>query len=118
MKWVLAEPEAGVAAALSDQVGLHPLIARLLVNRGITDAADARFFLSCELSELSDPGIFSQMDRAVGRIRVAIDAREQVVVYGDYDVDGVSGVLLYLALTSLGARVDAYIPDRMTEGYG
>jgi single-stranded-DNA-specific exonuclease len=119
MKWVLAEADAGVAASLSDETGLHPLIARLLVNRGIFKAEEVRSFLSRGFSELSDPGIFSQMHRAVGRIRAAIEAREQVVVYGDYDVDGVSGAsLLYLALASLGARVDAYLPDRMTEGYG
>jgi len=119
MKWVLAETDAGIAASLSDEAGLHPLIARLLVNRGIIKGEDARSFLSCGLSELSDPGIFSQMHHAVSRIRAAIEAREQVVVYGDYDVDGVSGAsLLYLALASLGARVDTYLPDRMTEGYG
>jgi single-stranded-DNA-specific exonuclease len=119
MQWVLAEPDAGVAATLSDQAGLHPLVARLLVNRGITDAGDAQFFLACELSALSEPRIFSHMDRAVRRIRTALEAREQIVVYGDYDVDGVSGTaLLYLALKRLGALVSAYIPDRMTEGYG
>jgi single-stranded-DNA-specific exonuclease len=119
MKWVLTEPDNGVAAALAGQAGIHPLVARLMVNRGITDAAEARSFLSCDLAALSDPGIFSMMERAVGRIRAAIKSREQIVVYGDYDVDGVSGAsLLDLALTSLGGRVVTYIPDRMTEGYG
>jgi single-stranded-DNA-specific exonuclease len=119
MKWVLTEPDNGVAAALAGQAGIHPLVARLIVNRGITDEAEARSFLSCDLAALSDPGIFSMMERAVGRIRAAIESREQIVVYGDYDVDGVSGAsLLHLALTSLGGRVVTYIPDRMTEGYG
>ncbi len=119
MKWVLTEPDNGVAAALAGQAGIHPLVARLMVNRGITDEAEARSFLSCDLAALSDPAIFSMMERAVGRIRAAIESREQIVVYGDYDVDGVSGAsLLHLALTSLGGRVVAYIPDRMTEGYG
>jgi len=119
MKWVLAEADNKAATALADKAGLHPLIARLMVNRGITDPADARTFLACDLSTLSDPGIFSQMGTATDRIRAAIAAREKIAVYGDYDVDGVSGAsLLYLVLRHLDANVACYIPDRMTEGYG
>ena len=119
MKWVLAESEAGVADKLSDQAGLHPLIARLMVNRGITDPVTARSFLSSDLSGLSDPRIFTDMEKAVRRIRDAVSAREKIVVYGDYDVDGVTGAaILFLALKDLGATVECYIPDRMTEGYG
>jgi len=119
MKWLLAETDHGLAASLAERAGLHPLIAKLMVNRGITDPSVARLFLSCDLSTISDPGIFSQMEKAVHRIRAAIAAQEQIVVYGDYDVDGVTGsAVLYLALKRLGARVESYIPDRMTEGYG
>ncbi len=119
IKWVLAEPDAAAADVLSNEAGLHPLIARLMVIRGISGPEAARFFLSCDLSGLSDPGIFSQMDRAVGRIRRAIEGREKIAVYGDYDVDGVTGSsLLFLALKRLGAEVSCYIPDRMAEGYG
>jgi single-stranded-DNA-specific exonuclease len=119
MKWVLAETDAGLAAMLSEKEGLHPLISRLMVNRGIRGAADARSFLSCDLSTLSGPGIFSGMERAVSRIRAAIEDRGLIVVYGDYDVDGVSGsALLSLVLKRLGARVESYIPDRLREGYG
>lgn len=119
MKWVLTESDSGAAAALADAAGLHPLIARLLVNRGITAPQEALSFIACDLSLLSDPDIFSQMDKAVGRIRTAITNREKIVVYGDYDVDGVTGSsLLYLALRALGAEVNVYIPDRMSEGYG
>ena len=119
MKWVLAEADDGAAAALVEQAGLHPLIARLMVNRGITAPQEALSFLACDLSGLSDPGIFSQMEKAVGRIRASIAGNEKIVVYGDYDVDGVTGAsLLWLALRELGAQVDCYIPDRMTEGYG
>ncbi len=119
MKWVLAEPDAAAAESLSSAAGLHPLIARLMVIRGITRPEAAQFFLSCDLSGLSDPGSFSQMDRSVERIRKAIADREKIVVYGDYDVDGVTGSsLLFLALKQLGAEVECYIPDRMTEGYG
>jgi len=119
MKWVLAEADDVATAALAEQAGLHPLIARLLVNRGITEPKAALSFLACDLSTLSEPGIFSQMEKAVGRIRAAIVSSEKIVVYGDYDVDGVTGAsLLYLTLKELGAKVDCYIPDRMTEGYG
>lgn len=119
MKWVLAGSDSGVADALAGKAGLHPLIARLMVIRGITDPLSARAFLSCELSTLSDPALFSQMEKAVTRIRAAITARENIVVYGDYDVDGVTGAsLLYLVLRHLGSEVQCYIPDRMTEGYG
>ncbi len=119
MKWVLAESDESAVTALGMHAGLHPLIARLLVNRGITVEADARFFLSCELSTLSDPAIFAQMEHSVARIRTAIASGEKIVVYGDYDVDGVSGTsLLFLVLRRLGARVGSYIPNRITEGYG
>ena len=119
MKWVLAEHDAGAVSRLSVQAGIHPLIARLMVGRGITDAAAALIYLSTDLSSLSDPGVFSGMDRAVGRIRQAISSNELIIIYGDYDVDGVTGAaLLFLALQQLGARVESYIPDRMTEGYG
>lgn len=119
MKWVLAESDGVVAAELAEQAGLHPLIAGLMVNRGITEPSDARAFLACDLSALSDPALFSQMEKAVARVRTAITNREKIVVYGDYDVDGVTGAsLLYLALKELGAVVDCYLPDRMSEGYG
>ncbi|MGC1455338.1 MAG: single-stranded-DNA-specific exonuclease RecJ [Nitrospirota bacterium] len=119
MKWVLAGSDDSVTAALAEQADLHPLIARLMVNRGITRASDALSFLSCDLSAISDPGVFSQMEKAVGRIRAAIARGERIVVYGDYDVDGVTGAsLLFLALRQSGGNVACYIPDRMTEGYG
>ncbi len=119
IKWILAEPDAGVAESLARDAGLHPLISRLLVIRGISNAAEAREFLSCEFTSLSDPVIFSGMDLAVGRIKKAVSAREKIVVYGDYDVDGITGTaLLSLALKSLGADAHTYIPDRMSEGYG
>ncbi len=119
MKWVLAEPDSRIADTLSDQAGLHPLIARLMVNRGITDPAAAKSFLSCDLSMVSDPAMYCHMDRAVDRVRTAIAASENIVVFGDYDVDGVTGTaLLYLVLKGLGAKVSGYIPDRIAEGYG
>ncbi len=85
----------------------------------MTDPADVRAFLSCELAALSGPEIFIGMEKAVARIRAALSAHEKIAVYGDYDVDGVTGAtLLFLALKSLNADVISYIPDRITEGYG
>ena len=119
MKWVLAQHDPGTVSRLADQAGLHPLVARLMVGRGIFDAADAHAFLAADLSTLTDPGILAGMDAAVRRVRDAVAARERIVVYGDYDVDGVTGAsVLFLALRDLGADVDVYIPDRVTEGYG
>jgi single-stranded-DNA-specific exonuclease len=118
-KWVLAEPDSHSADKLSDEAGLHPLIARLLVNRGITSPAAAKTFLSCDLSRVSDPAMYCHMDKAVSRVRTAISANQKIVVFGDYDVDGVTGTsLLYLVLKELGAKVSSYIPDRISEGYG
>lgn len=119
MKWVLAEHDAGAVSRLSDQAGIHPLIARLMIARGITDSAAALAFINSDLISLSNPHIFRGMDTAVGRIRDALSSHEKIVVFGDYDVDGVTGAaLLFLTLRELGADVDPYIPDRMTEGYG
>jgi single-stranded-DNA-specific exonuclease len=90
-----------------------------MIARGIADAAAALSFLSSDLTSLSHPHIFRGMDAAVGRIREALSSRHKIVVFGDYDVDGVTGAaVLFLTLRELGADVDCYIPDRMTEGYG
>jgi single-stranded-DNA-specific exonuclease len=119
MKWVLVASDDEIVTTLARNAGLHPLVARLMVNRGITNPTTARAFLECELSTLSDPGIFSQMPETVERIRRAVSGHEHITVYGDYDVDGVTGTsLLYLVLRDMGAEVSWYIPDRMTEGYG
>ncbi len=119
MKWVLLQSDDRAVSKLADDMGVNPVIATLLANRGIDTPAAARSFLSNGISDLSDPGLFLHMERAVRRIKAAISHREQIVVYGDYDVDGVTGsALLYLALRGAGADVRSYIPDRLTEGYG
>ncbi len=119
MKWAIAEVDDEAAFRLAERAGIHPLIARLLIARGITDAAAAVSFLSNDLTSLSDPRAFRDMSRAVDRIRKAVSAGERIVIYGDYDVDGVTGAaVLFHALHGVGAQADCYIPDRMTEGYG
>ena len=99
--------------------GLHPLVGQLLWSRGLTDPDKVDAFLHVTWSQLHDPNQLRDMDRAVERIRQAIERGERVAVYGDFDTDGVTGVvLLYQALTGLGLDVLPYIPKRKEEGYG
>ena len=95
------------------------LMAQLLHNRGLDDADAARVYLSPKLTDLHDPERLSGAADAAERIRRAIDAHERIVLYGDYDVDGMTGVaILYRALKMLAADVHYYIPHRIDEGYG
>ena len=116
--WVVSPPRPE-ADALAEALSLPPAIARVLVNRRILTADEARAFLYGGLDGLHDPYLMKGMDRAVDRIRVAIDRGEKILVFGDYDVDGVlSTVMLKKALATLGAEVDYFIPERLTDGYG
>ena len=94
-------------------------MAKILVNRGVEDANVARAFLDPQMEDLIDPFTMRDMTEASARIWKAIDADEQIMVHGDYDVDGVtSTALLVRTLGALGARVRFYIPTRLEEGYG
>lgn len=118
-RWVLAEEDVDAAAALGAQLGLAPLVSRLLVSRGYRDAEDAKRFLFPGIRDLHDPYLLLGMDLAVTRIRQAIDGGERIRVYGDYDADGVtSTALMHRLLSRLGADFDTYIPHRSKEGYG
>ena len=104
---------------LAPRLKVSPLGAQLLYNRGIVELALVRELLAPDLTGLHDPFLLPQMDRAVERIRRAIDAGETVAVYGDFDADGVTATaLLQGALTALGGRAIAYIPHRVREGHG
>ena len=119
MRWF--EPAANPATVdrLSRELSLPATIARILALRGIENAEAAQRFLSPSLSQLHNPFLMAGMDAAVGRIHRALDQREKVLIYGDYDVDGTMAVVVLLtALRALGAQVDAHIPDRMVDGYG
>jgi len=120
-RWVLkpgGDPEkvAHLAAAL----GVAPALAELLVQRDVNTFAEARAFFRPELSNLHDPFLMKDMDKAVERIIKAIETGEKILVYGDYDVDGTTAVaLVYTFLRELGHdKIDFYIPDRYAEGYG
>ncbi|HPW16913.1 MAG TPA: single-stranded-DNA-specific exonuclease RecJ [Candidatus Aminicenantes bacterium] len=116
--WVVSPPRPE-ADALAAALAIPPAIARVLVNRKVLTPDAARAFLHGGLEGLHDPYLMKDMDRAVERVAAAIERREKILVFGDYDVDGVlSTVMLKKALTSLGADVDHFIPERLTEGYG
>ncbi len=120
--WVLREradaPESEITA-LGEQMGLSPVCARLLYHRGLKTADAVRRFLSCEDTNFHSPFLLQDVALAVARIRAAVEDREKIVIYGDYDVDGVTSVsMLYLYLTGMGADVGYYIPSRAGEGYG
>ncbi len=111
----LAEKVSQIASAL----GINPVVARLLYNRGYKDSSAAKSFIYMESEMLSDPFKMKDIDAAIEGIKAAVSAGEKITVYGDYDVDGVTSVCtLYLYLKSLGASVEYYIPNRAGEGYG
>ena len=104
---------------LVEELGLSPLVAQLLANRDIGTSNGADRFLNPRLSDLYDPFLFPDMDKACERIWKAVQRGEKVLIYGDYDVDGVTATaLLVLILREVGAKVEYYLPHRLEEGYG
>jgi single-stranded-DNA-specific exonuclease len=117
-EWVISEVDASRVRSIQQALGLHEAVARVLVNRGVDTEDAAKRFLDPDLSDLHDPYLFRDMRAAVARIARAIRGQESIVVYGDYDVDGITGTaILVKFLRRLGGSVQAYIPDRQ-EGYG
>jgi single-stranded-DNA-specific exonuclease len=107
------------AARLADALGLHPLAARVLAARGLAEPAQAEGFLAARLADLPDPFSMKGMDAAVARIVRAVESGEKIVLYGDYDVDGVTSTSLLAGfLRAAGAEVATYVPHRLVEGYG
>ncbi|MFQ5901626.1 MAG: single-stranded-DNA-specific exonuclease RecJ [Thermodesulfobacteriota bacterium] len=119
MQWKVAPQEHDLQNILSEGLNLSPLTAQLLINRGIKDMDAASSFLSPSLKDLHNPFLMKDMDKAVDRIIKAILGMERICVYGDYDADGTTATaLLFLFFKEIGAVVEAYIPDRLKEGYG
>ncbi|AMD96067.1 single-stranded-DNA-specific exonuclease RecJ [Leptotrichia sp. oral taxon 847] len=103
----------------SSEFGESKLITRLLLNRGIDTRKKVEKFLNTSENDLLDPFLFENMEKVVERIKLAKLKKEKVVIYGDYDVDGISGVAyLVIMLRKLGLNVDYYIPNRVHEGFG
>lgn len=111
-------PEADAVALLARELPLSPLVARLLLVRGLTGSA-AGEFLSGRLADLPDPLLLPDMERAARRVAAAVESGEPVAVHGDYDVDGITGTtLLVEGLRACGAQIDYHIPLRLKDGYG
>ncbi|MHC4754015.1 MAG: single-stranded-DNA-specific exonuclease RecJ, partial [Planctomycetota bacterium] len=104
---------------LADSLKISPILAQILLNRGITDKHAGNVFLRPKLTELIPPEKMPGVRKAVARVKQAVENKQKITVYGDYDVDGITGVaILWQILTMLGADVDYYIPHRIDEGYG
>ena len=119
-KWILKDAaDKETVSRLASELGVDPVLALLLVQRGVATFQEARAFFRPDLKNLHDPFLMTDMDRAVERLRRAIEGGEKILVYGDYDVDGTTAVsLVYSFLRRLTLKVDFYIPDRYDEGYG
>lgn len=112
-------PESDAVTSLAAAIGVEPSIASLLVQKGITNFEQAKAYFRPSLADLNDPFAMQDMEKAVHRLAQAISRQESILVYGDYDVDGVTAVALaYGFIQALHDQVKFYIPDRHTEGYG
>ena len=118
-RWVIASPDTERVRVLSRETGYTPLTAAVLSARGIDTPQAAADYLSCDARGLHDPFGLTDMDKAVEVIRDVIDRGEKMVVYGDYDVDGITATCTLVDyLRSKGAKCEYYIPNRLTDGYG
>jgi single-stranded-DNA-specific exonuclease len=117
-QWVIHPPDER-SVQLSKSLKVSPLLAQVLINRQITDTQTGSVFLRPKLTHLIEPQHLPGVDKAVQRLKHAIKNNEKITIYGDYDVDGITGVvILWQILRLLGADVDYYIPHRIDEGYG
>ncbi|MDR3562738.1 MAG: single-stranded-DNA-specific exonuclease RecJ [Negativicutes bacterium] len=118
-KWRVSPRQADLSRTFGQDLGISPVVAQVLINRGILDLESARHFLHGGVEGLGDPWLMAGMKPAVDRIKTALDRREKITIYGDYDVDGITAsALVYRVLRQLGATVEYYIPERQSEGYG
>ncbi len=119
-KWMVApDPDPDLVENISSGLGLDKTIVKILFNRMINTPEAVRQFLDPKLEDLGDPFTLKSMEEGVERILTALRENEKIMVYGDYDVDGITATsLLYLVLNKLGAQVVYYLPNRLVEGYG
>ncbi|MFT5873584.1 MAG: single-stranded-DNA-specific exonuclease [Clostridium sp.] len=117
-KWLLRNTSKDIKT-LARSGGVSELVAKILINRGFDNEIDIKKFMRASLEDLYDPFLMKDMEKATNLIKLAIENKEKIVVYGDYDADGVtSTVIMYKALKQCGAQVEYYVPDRESEGYG
>ncbi|MGQ9487541.1 MAG: single-stranded-DNA-specific exonuclease RecJ [Armatimonadota bacterium] len=118
VRWVVQQGQPEAVPRLQHELGISEILARLLMNRGITEPEQAQRFLEPDWSNLPDPFLLPDAEVAVNRLLQAIERKEKILVYGDYDVDGVtSAALWYLTLSKLKANVQAKVPHRKRDGY-
>lgn len=118
-RWQVREPSPAGVQTLTKQLHISEILAKVLFNRNISSPEEARHFLYDTVADGYDPFLMKDMEKAVKRISQGIDAGENIIIYGDYDVDGITSTsLLYMVLTDLGAVPSFYIPERQHEGYG
>ena len=121
-KWNYEEPtseQTQAAAELGAKIGISPILAGILIRRGITTESAAKRFFRPQLNDLINPFLMKDMDVAVDRLNDAMGRKERIMVYGDYAVDGCTAVaLVYKFLQQFYSNIDYYIPDRYDEGYG
>lgn len=117
--WLLKEFDKSRVIEISKKFQISPLTSIILYNREIVNDNEISEFLNSDFSNLHDPYLLKDMDKAVERINIAKENKEKVTIYGDYDVDGITSIaILYMHLTEMGFEVDYYVPDRIQEGYG
>ena len=118
-RWTLLPADAVAVDHLQRALNINPILCRLLVQRGVTTFDQAKTFFRPDLTQLHDPFLMEDMDKAVERIELAIFKKEKILLYGDYDVDGTTCVALLHSFLSVHHKaLDYYIPNRYSEGYG
>ena len=114
-----SDVELQLAREMAEELRISPVVARVLISRGIDNVQEARRFFRPQLTDLHDPFLFQDMHKAVDRLNEALGRKERILVYGDYDVDGCTAVaLVYRFLQQFYSNIDYYIPDRNEDGYG
>lgn len=118
-RWNVAKNQDEVESKLTSGLAVHPVVSHLLANRGITTVAEGQTFLYSTMDDLLDPFMLKGMTEAVIEIERVLEMNGTIVIYGDYDVDGITATsLMYRIFSRIGANVSYYIPERQSEGYG
>lgn len=121
-EWKFLTPSSDLVSreeSMAKELGISPVLCKLLLQRGITSIEEAKKFFRPQLQDLHDPYLMKDMDKAVERLNLAMGRKEKILIYGDYDVDGTTSVaLVYKFLRNFYSNLDYYIPDRSDEGYG
>ena len=117
-RWIVSEGDAQTEALLQKELGVHPIVARLLFLRGITTPQDAEEYLDPSLAKMHDPFLLPDALAGCERLKQALHRKEKILVHGDYDGDGITSTAVWTrCLRALGGDVEVFIPDRVRDGY-